>query len=115
MLRAAGIQSWLLEPAPSRAALVARLRGTGAKAPVLLMAHMDVVGVERDGWSVDPFGGEIRNGYVYGRGAIDDKGMLAVNLEIMLLLKRHVLEAGGTLSRDVIFLATSDEESGGQW
>lgn len=114
-LKAAGIETQLFEPAPGRAAFVARLRGNGAKQPVILMAHMDVVGVEQDKWTVDPFGAVIKDGYVYGRGAIDDKGMLAANLETMLLLKRHVVDAGGTLSRDVIFVANSDEEAGGDW
>ena len=58
----------------------------------MLLAHMDVVGVEREKWSCDPFGGVIRDGYLYGRGAIDDKGMLAANLMAMLLLKRHVVD-----------------------
>ncbi|HEU4640900.1 MAG TPA: M20/M25/M40 family metallo-hydrolase [Gemmatimonadaceae bacterium] len=110
-----GIETVLLEPAPGRAAVVARLRGSGARGPVLLLAHMDVVGVERAFWSVDPFGGEIRGGYLYGRGAIDDKGMLAANLETMLLLQRHVVGAGVPLARDVVFVATSDEEAGGEW
>ena len=115
ILDAAGIPRTLLEPAPGRAALVARLRGNGAAEPLLLLAHMDVVGVEPAEWSCDPFDGVVRNGYLYGRGAIDDKGMLAVNLQAMLLLKRHVVDRGGTLTRDVVFAATSDEEAGGVW
>jgi acetylornithine deacetylase/succinyl-diaminopimelate desuccinylase-like protein len=79
------------------------------------MGHMDVVGVEREHWSVDPFAAEIKGGYLYGRGAIDDKGMLAANLQTMLLLKRHVVDAGGTLSRDVVFVANADEEAGGDF
>jgi acetylornithine deacetylase/succinyl-diaminopimelate desuccinylase-like protein len=114
-LTAAGIETHLFEPAPGRAALVARLKGNGSKAPVLIMAHMDVVGVERAHWSVDPFAAEVRGGYLYGRGAIDDKGMLAVNLQTMLLLKRNVVDAGHTLARDVIFVANSDEEQGGEY
>ena len=114
-LKAAGIETQLFEPTPGRGALVARLKGNGSKRPVLIMAHMDVVGVERAHWTVDPFAGEVKNDYVYGRGAIDDKGMLAVNLETMLLLKRHVVDKGGTLSRDVIFVANSDEEQSGEW
>ena len=114
-LKADGIETHLFEPAPGRAALVARLKGTGAKQPVLLMAHMDVVGVEHDKWSVDPFGAVINDGYLYGRGAIDDKGMLAANLETLLLLKRNVLDKGALLSRDVVFVANSDEEAGGDW
>jgi acetylornithine deacetylase/succinyl-diaminopimelate desuccinylase-like protein len=114
-LKAEGIETHLFEPAPGRGALVARLKGNGTRQPVLIMGHMDVVGVERDKWSVDPFAAEIKDGYLYGRGAIDDKGMLAVNLETMLLLKRNVIDKGGTLSRDVIFVANSDEEQSGDW
>ena len=114
-LRSAGIETHLFEPAPGRAAFVARLKGNGTKQPVLLMAHMDVVGVERDQWTVDPFGAVEKDGYVYGRGAIDDKGMLAANLVTMLLLKRNVIDAGGSLQRDVVLVANSDEEAGGDW
>ena len=115
VLASAGIETQLFEPAAGRASVVARIRGDGTKNPVLLMAHMDVVGVEAERWSADPFGAEIRDGYVYGRGAIDDKGMLAVNLETMLLLKRQVVDQGGVLARDVIFVANSDEEAGGEF
>ena len=114
-LKADGIETHLFEPAPGRAALVARLVGNGAKQPVILMGHMDVVGVEHDKWSVDPFAAIIKDGYLYGRGAIDDKGMLSANLETMLLLKRNVIDKGATLSRDIIFVANSDEEAGGDW
>lgn len=112
VLRAEGIETHVFESAPGRANVVARLRGDGSARPVMLLAHTDVVGVERDRWSSDPFGGEIRDGYVYGRGAIDDKGMLAVNLVTMLLLQREVA-AGATLARDVVFVAAADEEAGG--
>lgn len=114
-LRSAGIETHLFEPSPGRAAFVARLKGNGSKQPVLLMAHMDVVGVEADQWTVDPFAGVEKDGYVYGRGAIDDKGMLAANLVTMLLLKRNVIDAGGSLQRDVVLVANSDEEAGGEW
>src|SRR4051812_45838690 len=114
-LKAEGIETHLFEPAPGRGSLVARLKGNGSKQPVIIMGHMDVVGVERGKWSVDPFAAEIKDGYLYGRGAIDDKGMLAANLETMLLLKRNVIDKGGTLSRDVIFVANSDEEQSGDW
>lgn len=115
VLRGVGIETTLLEPAPGRAALIGRLKGSGKKRPVLLLAHMDVVGVERERWTTHPFGGEILDGFLYGRGAIDDKGMLAVNLQSMLLLNEYVVRAGRTLDRDVVFLATSDEESGGEF
>lgn len=114
-LEAAGIEVHLFEPTRGRAALVARLKGNGTRRPVILMGHMDVVGVEREKWTVDPFAGEVKDGYLYGRGAIDDKGMVAANLMTLLLLKRHVIDAGGVLSRDVIFVANSDEEAGGDW
>jgi acetylornithine deacetylase/succinyl-diaminopimelate desuccinylase-like protein len=110
-----GVESTLFEPEKNRAVLVGRIRGNGEKRPVILLAHMDVVGVERERWTVDPFGGEISDGYLYGRGAIDDKGMLAANLMTMLLLKRTLSAGGRPLSRDVVFLATSDEEAGGDW
>lgn len=115
VLRGAGIATTLLEPAPGRAALVGRLAGSGRDRPLLLLAHMDVVGVERARWKTNPFGAEILDGFVYGRGAIDDKGMLAVNLQTLLLLNAHVARAGGTLHRDVVFVATSDEEAGGEF
>jgi acetylornithine deacetylase/succinyl-diaminopimelate desuccinylase-like protein len=121
VLTGAGIETWLLEPAPGRAALVARLRadvpppsGDAPPGAVVLLAHTDVVGVEAAGWSVEPFGGVVRDGYVYGRGAIDDKGMLAANLVTMLLLKRHVAGAGRGLTRDVVFVANADEEASGE-
>jgi acetylornithine deacetylase/succinyl-diaminopimelate desuccinylase-like protein len=114
-LKREGIETHLFEPTPGRGALVARIKGNGSKLPVLIMGHMDVVGVEREHWSVDPFAAEIKDGYLYGRGAIDDKGMLAANLETMLLLKRNVVDKGGVLSRDVIFVANSDEEQSGNW
>lgn len=115
ILRAEGIETRVLEPVQGRSAVIARLRGNGSALPILLTAHMDVVGVERNEWSVDPFGGEVKDGYVYGRGAIDDKGMLVAELMAFLLLKRRVLDAGGSLTRDVIFAATADEETGGEY
>jgi acetylornithine deacetylase/succinyl-diaminopimelate desuccinylase-like protein len=114
-LRAEGIETGLLEASENRAQLVARIRGSGAKRPVILLAHMDVVGVVAENWSCDPFGGQIRDGYLYGRGAIDDKGMLAANLVTMLVLKRLLDRSGEILSRDVVFIATADEEAGGEW
>jgi acetylornithine deacetylase/succinyl-diaminopimelate desuccinylase-like protein len=108
-----GISTTLLLPTPSRAALIARLKGNGKNRPVMLLAHMDVVGVEAEKWSCDPFGGIIRDGYLYGRGAIDDKGMLAANAMALIQLKRTIIDRGGDLDRDVVFVATSDEEAGG--
>src|SRR5439155_20919164 len=90
-----------------RANLVARIRGNGKKRPILILAHTDVVGVQREKWAVDPFGSVLKDGYIWGRGAVDDKDSLAANLMVMLLLKR----SGAALDRDVIFLAESGEES----
>jgi acetylornithine deacetylase/succinyl-diaminopimelate desuccinylase-like protein len=91
---------------PSRANLVARLKGNGRKRPILLMAHTDVVGVQREKWPVDPFGAVLKDGYVWGRGSRDDKDKLAANLMVMLLAKR----SGMDFDRDLIFLAESGEE-----
>jgi acetylornithine deacetylase/succinyl-diaminopimelate desuccinylase-like protein len=90
----------------SRANLVARIKGNGKKRPILLMAHTDVVPVQREKWSVDPFGAVLKDGYVWGRGTSDDKDKLAANLTVMLLAKR----SGIVLDRDLIFLAEADEE-----
>lgn len=108
-----GIESRLLVPMPDRAAVIARIKGNGKKRAVMLLAHMDVVAVEQDKWSCDPFGGVVRDGYLYGRGAIDDKGMLAANLMATLLIKRNLVDKGIELDRDILFVATSDEETGG--
>lgn len=107
-----GITPELLDVAPGRSAVVARLKSSAVPDPskaLLLVAHMDVVGVDRSKWSVDPFGGVIKDGYLYGRGSIDDKSMVAANLAAFLALKRGNVH----LNRDVIFLATTDEEQFG--
>lgn len=115
VLERSGIETRLLEPTANRAAVIARIRGNGNARPVLLLAHMDVVAAEPGDWTVPPFGGVVRDGYVYGRGAIDDKGMLAANLMTMLLLKRATVQNGLALTRDVVFIATPDEEGPGEW
>jgi acetylornithine deacetylase/succinyl-diaminopimelate desuccinylase-like protein len=106
VLAAEGIPAQIYESAPGRGNLVARLKGNGKKRPLLLMGHLDVVGVERDKWTVDPFAAIIKDGYLYGRGSHDDKAMDAANLEVFLLL--HRLKA--PLDRDVILLAEAGEE-----
>lgn len=113
VLRGAGVETSLLEPAPGRAIVHARIRGDGSARPMLLVAHMDVVGVERERWTTAPFGGELLDGYLYGRGAIDDKGMLAVNLQVMLTLREFLQNGAPRPARDLVFLATGDEEAGG--
>jgi acetylornithine deacetylase/succinyl-diaminopimelate desuccinylase-like protein len=106
VLAAQGIPAQVFESAPGRGNVVARLKGTGRKKPLLLMGHIDVVGVERARWTVDPFAATIKDGYLYGRGAIDDKAMDAANLEVFLMLHRMKLP----LDRDVILLAEAGEE-----
>jgi acetylornithine deacetylase/succinyl-diaminopimelate desuccinylase-like protein len=113
VLEKEGITPELLEVAPGRSAVVARLRSSAISDPsraLLLVAHMDVVGAERARWTVDPFGAVMKDGYMYGRGALDDKSMLAANLATIVALKR----SNARLNRDVIFLATDDEEGGGE-
>jgi acetylornithine deacetylase/succinyl-diaminopimelate desuccinylase-like protein len=107
-----GITAELLDLAPGRSAVVARLRSSAVADPskaLLLVAHMDVVGVDRSKWSVDPFGGIIKDGYIWGRGSLDDKSMLAANLAAFIALKRGNVH----INRDVIFLGTADEEQFG--
>jgi acetylornithine deacetylase/succinyl-diaminopimelate desuccinylase-like protein len=103
-----GIECELLGSDPARLNFVARLRGSGSRRPLLLVAHSDVVPAERAQWTVDPFGAEIRDGLMYGRGAEDTKDLLAAELAVLVELKR----SGATLNRDVILLAEADEESG---
>src|SRR6185369_8066056 len=98
---AAGSPSELLGKDPNRLNFGARLKGSGSKRPLLLMAHTDVVPVERDQWTVDPFSALLKDGYLYGRGAQDDKCFVAAELAVFLELKRRNIP----LDRDVIFLA----------
>jgi acetylornithine deacetylase/succinyl-diaminopimelate desuccinylase-like protein len=108
-LAAENIESTILESAPGRGSIVARLRGDGSARPLLLLGHIDVVPTEPSQWSHPPFSAEIVDGYLWGRGAIDMKGLAALELELFLLLKR----LGVPLKRDVILAATADEEAGG--
>ena len=106
VLAAEGIESRLYALDPARANLVARLEGNGSKEPILIMGHTDVVGVQPDKWYADPFSGMRQDGYVYGRGTLDDKDNVAAGMMVMILLKRLGVE----LDRDIIFLAESGEE-----
>jgi len=105
-----GIESRIYKVGNGRANLLARLKGSGTQEPILLVAHTDVVPFEAEEWTVGPLSGEIRDGCLYGRGSLDDKGMLAVEAMTLALLKRQ----GVTLQRDIVFLATADEEAGGE-
>ena len=106
ILERGGIQSRLFALDPERANLVARIKGTGKKKPVLIMGHTDVVGVQREKWTVDPFAAVNKNGVIYARGARDDKPHVVAGIMILLLLKRMNIQ----LDRDVIFLAEAGEE-----
>ncbi|WP_020602820.1 M20/M25/M40 family metallo-hydrolase [Spirosoma spitsbergense] len=98
------VQTFALDP--NRPNLVARLKGTGKKRPLLIMAHTDVVNVDSTKWTYPPFSATRKDGYVYGRGSVDDKDNVATGLMVMLLLKR----SNAMLDRDVIFLAEAGEE-----
>jgi acetylornithine deacetylase/succinyl-diaminopimelate desuccinylase-like protein len=104
-----GIPARVFVSEGERGSVVARLKGEGRDKPLLLLGHLDVVPVERSMWSVDPYAGVIKDGAVYGRGALDMKGMVAVEAAVLLALKR----AGVPLRRDLIFTAAADEETGG--
>ena len=101
-----GIDSKLYALDESRANVVARIKGNGSKLPILIMGHTDVVGVQPDKWYADPFSGQRKDGFVYGRGTLDDKDSVAAGLMVMKLLKRYGVE----LDRDIIFLAEAGEE-----
>jgi len=103
-----GIQAQVFEPRPGKANLYARLKGDGGARPLILLNHMDVVLASPEYWRVPPFSGAIRDGDVWGRGALDMKGEAVVQLMTLMILKR----AGVPLKRDIIFLATADEEVG---
>ena len=112
ILQREGIKSEIIETTPGRGFLVARLSATAVPDPsraLLLMGHLDVVGVDKTKWTVDPFGAVVKDGYLYGRGAIDDKAMTVANLAVFISLKR----SSARLNRDVIYLAEGDEEAGG--
>jgi acetylornithine deacetylase/succinyl-diaminopimelate desuccinylase-like protein len=91
---------------PARANLVARIKGSGAKRPMLLMGHTDVVGVQREKWTVDPFAAIRKNNAIYARGSRDDKPHVVAGMMVLMLLKRMNVP----LDRDVIFLAEAGEE-----
>jgi acetylornithine deacetylase/succinyl-diaminopimelate desuccinylase-like protein len=111
---AEGIPCEVLGGDPQRHNFVARLKGSGEERPLLLMAHTDVVPADRKQWSVDPFAALLRDGFLYGRGAQDDKSLLAAELAVLVELRRR----GAHLKRDVILLGEADEEAGStgiQW
>jgi acetylornithine deacetylase/succinyl-diaminopimelate desuccinylase-like protein len=106
-----GIESQIIEAAPGRASTVARIEGTDpSRAPLLIHCHLDVVPADAAEWTVDPFAGEVRDDYVWGRGAIDMKDMDAMTLALV----REWTRAGRKPPRDVVLAFVSDEEAGGR-
>ncbi len=110
LLAKEGIEPEVLESEPGRANVISRLRGDGSKKPLLLMSHLDVVPADESRWDAPPFSGEIRDGSLWGRGTLDTKGLTAMHMMAMFLLKRQ--EA--PLKRDIIIMANADEEAGGR-
>jgi len=105
-----GFQCEVLESAPGRGNVITRLKGAGEKPSLLLLSHLDVVAANPKEWSVDPFSGLVKDGFVWGRGAMDMKSMTAMEVMVMKLLKRNNVKLKG----DVILAATADEEKGGE-
>jgi acetylornithine deacetylase/succinyl-diaminopimelate desuccinylase-like protein len=113
ILQKEGINAQILESAPGRGILIARLSATAlpnSSRALLLVSHLDTAGVDRSKWSVDPFGGVVRDNFLYGRGVIDDKAMTVANMAMLIALKR----SNAHLERDVILFADGDELSGGE-
>jgi len=105
-----GFKCELFESAPGRGSVVTRLKGTGEKPRLLLLSHLDVVAANPKEWSVHPFSGAVKDGFVWGRGALDMKSMVAMEVMVLKLLKRNNVKLKG----DVILAATADEEKGGE-
>jgi acetylornithine deacetylase/succinyl-diaminopimelate desuccinylase-like protein len=105
-----GFTCEISESRPGRGNIITRLEGTGEKPSLLLLSHLDVVAANPKEWSVDPFGGVIKEGFVWGRGALDMKSMTAIEVIVIKLLKRRKIKLKG----DIILAATADEEKGGE-
>lgn len=111
LLSAAGLQATILEKIPQRSNLVARLKGEGRSAPLLLYGHVDVVTTESQSWQRPPFSGELADGYIWGRGALDMKSGVAMFLAAILKANKEGLSLPG----DVILCVVADEENGGDF
>jgi len=105
-----GFKSEIIESAPGRGNIITRLKGTGEKPNLLLLSHLDVVAANPKEWTVDPFSGIVKDGFVWGRGAIDMKGMTAVEIITLKMLKRNKVPIKG----DIVLAATAGEETGGE-
>lgn len=107
-----GVESRIIESAPGRASVIARIAGADeSRAPLLFHGHLDVVPADASEWSVDPFGGEVKDGYVWGRGAVDMKDMDAM----MLAVLRQWHRDGVVPPRSIVLAFVADEEAGGQY
>ena len=111
ILEAEGLEVETYAADPERPNLICRLEGDGSKPGLILLHHMDVVPVEPENWSVNPFGGEIRDGFLWGRGALDMKSLGIMEMMAFLLAHRRSLP----LQRDLIYIAVADEETGGRF
>jgi len=109
ILKGEGIDCKLYESAPGRSSVLARLKGEGPGKPLILLNHIDVVPANPENWQVHPFSGDIVDGFIWGRGALDMKGMGVMELVAFIAAAREGLK----LKRDVVFLAVADEEAGG--
>ena len=108
ILKDEGVTYRVYDSRPGRNSIRAEIKGSGQREPLILLHHMDVIAAKKDEWSFDPFGGEIIDGYVCGRGALDTKSLGIMQLLSMLDIRRNRV----ALNRDLVFLATADEESG---
>jgi acetylornithine deacetylase/succinyl-diaminopimelate desuccinylase-like protein len=109
LLTDAGVDTWIFAKDPNRPNLIARLPGKGAASPLLLYGHVDVVTTEGQDWTHPPFGGEIHDGYIWGRGALDMKSGAAMMLAAVLRAKAE----GRSLPGDIVLAILCDEEAGG--
>ena len=110
ILETEGISVTRYSSASGKVNLYARLEGSGGAKPILLMHHMDVVPADASRWDVDPFGGERKDGHIWGRGAMDMKGTGTLHLYAFLTLHRQKIP----LNRDIVLMAVADEEVGGE-
>ena len=108
-LEAEGFKCEIIESAPNRGSIIAKLKGTGEKPRLLLLSHLDVVPAQAKEWTQNPFGGTVKDGHVWGRGALDMKSMTAIEIITLKLLKSNNIPLKG----DVMLAATADEEMGG--
>jgi acetylornithine deacetylase/succinyl-diaminopimelate desuccinylase-like protein len=108
-LKEDGFECEIIESKPTRGSLITRLKGEGTGPSLLLLSHLDVVAANPAEWSVDPFGGVVKDGFVYGRGTLDMKGMTAIEVMTLKLLKRNGVKPKG----DILLSAMADEETGG--